>query len=265
MKPTGSTTRPESEYPPLPECPACGGAGFFRADVEPGHSQFGKLIQCNHPSHSQERIKRLAHISGLHQQDTRRRLDDIKPNGENKEMLAVARQMIDNPLGWLYLHGGPGNAKSEVLIAIVNEINASDRGPAIYVKFSQLVNWMRDAFGERNYRQKQMSQGVGPDTWQQLGYIDRFERIKKIKVLAIDELDKARLTEFAQEFQFDFLDERYRQAIHGETATIFAGQTPPDELPDPLSSRVMDGRFLVIYNAAGDARPAMGWSPYKDD
>lgn len=164
-------------------------------------------------------------------------------------MIEAAKRVINDPKGWLYIYGGPGNAKSEILIAIVNEINAADKGPAMYVKFAQLVNWMRDAFG--------------PDSWQHLGYIDRFERIKAIKVLAIDEVDKIRMTEFSTEFQFDFLDERYRQAIHGETVTIFAGQTSPLELPDPLSSRIQDGRFEVVYNEAGDARPDMTWLPYK--
>lgn len=67
------------------------------------------------------------------------------------------------------------------------------------------------------------------------------------------------MTEFATEFQFDVLDERYRSAIDGETMTIFASNTPPIELPAPIRSRVMDGRFQVVHNPGGDARPQMKW------
>jgi DNA replication protein DnaC len=165
--------------------------------------------------------------------------------------------MIEAPYGWLYLYGGPGNAKSEVLMAIVNELNLAGRGPALYLKFSYLLNRMRAAFAEQDYHHAQARAGLSPEQWQNLGYLERFERLKAVPVLAIDELDKVRLTEFGLEFTFDFLDERYRQAIHGQTVTLFAGQTCPDDLPAPLSSRIYDGRFQVIHNPAGDARPAM--------
>jgi hypothetical protein len=70
--------------------------------------------------------------------------------------------------------------------------------------------------------------------------------------LAIDEIDQARMTEFAEEFRFDFFDERYRQAVNGVTVTLFASQTDTDQLPDPLRSRF--SQFPVVHNAAGDAR-----------
>lgn len=225
--------------------------------MPPGHPKFGKIVPCDNPCHADERVRRLAVVSGLHPADLKRRLVDIYPMPGNKTMLDAARQMIDDPCGWLYIHGGPGNAKSEILIAMVNEINAAGKGPAMYVKFTGLVNYIREAFAERSYRQKQLERGVGAGGWDNLGYLDRFNRVKDIKFLAIDELDKARVTEFVEEFRFDFLDERYRQAINGDTVTVFASQTPPGELPKPLASRVMDGRFIVVCNTAGDARPEM--------
>jgi len=75
--------------------------------------------------------------------------------------------------------------------------------------------------------------------------------------LAIDEMDKARTTEFSAEFRFQFLDECYRQAIRGETMIVFAGNMPPDELPLPLFDRIRDGRFRIVENVAGSARPGM--------
>lgn len=241
-----------------PACPDCGGQGFIGYDVQPGHPLFGKVQPCpNEQFHGAERIKRLAGLSGLYPNDLKRRLDDIAPIPGNEAALKAANDFLDNPYGWLYLWGGPGNAKSEILIAIVNEINLSGRGPAVYIKFSALINKMRQAFSEESHRQKRLVKGDKLDDLENLGYLDRFELIKSIKVLAIDELDKVRMTDFAQEFRFDFFDERYRQAGNGETMTIFASQSSPDDMPTPLKSRFRDGRFRVVENKAGDARPDM--------
>lgn len=255
----GMTAKPTNGLTdPRPVCPDCGGQGFVGYDVQPGHRLFGKVQPCpNEQYHGAERVKRLAGLSGLYPGDLKRRLSDIAPMPGNEKALRAANEFLDNPYGWLYLWGGPGNAKSEILIAIVNELNLSGRGPAVYIKFSTLVNKMREAFTEQAHRQKFLATGKGLDDLENLGYIDRFELIKSIKVLAIDELDKVRMTDFAQEFRFDFFDERHRQAIHGETMTVFASQSKPDEMPSPLKSRFNDGRFKVVENKAGDARANM--------
>lgn len=222
-------------------CPECGGPGFFRADVPPGHPQFGKPIRCNNPWHAPERLARLAALSNLAEGDLSVRLSDIQANEHNREILQAARDMITRPEGWLFLWGGPGNAKTEILIAVVNEVNSANKGPAMYCTFSNLVNWITDAFRD----------DAGDS------YIQRFQRVLDIKLLAIDEMDKARSTEFADEFRFHFLDERYRQAIRGETAIVFSGNTNPNTLPLPLYDRVRDGRFRIVHNTAPSARPLM--------
>jgi len=231
------------------DCPACGGMGYFRADVEVGHSQFGKLLPCDHPAHHAVRLAALVKVSGLAEIDADRRLSDIKRIAGNEAMLDAAQALLDNPYGWLWIHGGPGNAKTEVLIAIVNESTMSGRGPSVYAKFSTIVDYMRDAFAEKNQRAK--------DPGTNLGYIDRFEKLKAVKILAIDEMDKARATPFMQDFRFDFLDERYRQGVAGQTVTLFASNLNPATMPDPIWDRVRDGRFKVIHNQASSARPNM--------
>lgn len=215
--------------------------GFFKRDLPPGDRLFGKLIPCDNPFHTAERLDRAAQVSNLHAGDLARRLADINPDPGNVAMLIAARQMITRPSGWLYIWGGPGNAKSEVLIAIVNEVNEAGRGPAMYVTYSHLVNWVREA--------------NKPDATE--SYIQRFDRLKALRLLAVDEMDKARDTEFSQEFRFEFLDERYRQAILGESAMVFAGNTDPALLPSPLYDRVSDGRFTIVENTAPSARPNM--------
>lgn len=213
------------------------------------HPQFGKPVPCPHSVHEPERAKKLAKVSGLSEKDLARRLSDIKVNNQNQEMLEAARAMIDKPYGWLYLWGGRGNAKTEALIAIVNELNKKGYTPVLYTKFAKIVDYMRDAYGERKKRE------TDPDA--DLGYIARFEQLKAVKVLAIDEMEKAKDTEFVEMFRFDFLDDRYRQAVHGETVTIFAGNNNPEQFDIVLYDRISDGRFRIVHNTAGSARKAM--------
>jgi DNA replication protein DnaC len=231
-------------------CPMCNGAGFFRLDVPVGHPQFGKPQRCDHPSHNGERVERVAKMSGLDKADMKKRLKDIKLNPGNRDMLEAAQEIIAGEYGLLFIWGGPGNAKSEALISIANELRL--RGKAtLYTKLSRVIEYMREAYSELKQRES-----FGPEAGN-LGYIDRFERLKKIQVLAIDEMDKIRSTPFAEEFCFDFLDERYNSALRGESVTVFASNTDPAEFPPAIYDRLRDGRFKIVHNTAASARPRM--------
>lgn len=256
------TPEPASESKAqLPEpCPQCKGAGFFRLDAPAGSRDFGRLIPCDHPSHTSSRLSRLAGLSNLLPVELGKRLRDIRPNGKNREVLDAAKEMIREPRGWwLYLYGKAGNAKSDVLLAVTNETNAAGKGPALYVEFTRLLNWITEANSEKDYRSKFLAGGHGQEGGmpESMGYIARLDRITSFPVIAIDEFDKARMTDFREEFLFEFLSARWRQAVAGETATLFASQTAPIDWPDPIRSRIEDGRFKVVHNLAGDARWAM--------
>lgn len=214
----------------------------MKRDLDYDHPDFGKLIKCEHPFHDDVRTERVKSVSDLGPGEVEKRLSDIAESPANAAMLMAAREMVTNPYGWLYVWGGPGNAKTDALQAIVNELNFSGKGPAVYTTFSQVLEYMRQGFGDK----------ADYDYWQ------RFQRLKLVKVLAIDEMDKARRTEFAEEFRFNFLDDRYRSAIREETVTIFAGNTDPAKLEvDAIYDRIRDGRFKVVENQAASARPEM--------
>jgi DNA replication protein DnaC len=217
---------------------------FLRYNVPPGHPKFGKIFRCEGDVHQPDYLRRLAELSGLTIDDMSSTLDKIKDVPGNKKMMEMAYNLKanPNPSGWYWLWGGPGNAKSEMLIALVNEFNRSNRGPAVYTKMTTIIDYMRQAFRD------------GAD---QTSYRQRFDRLRAIRVLAIDEMDKARDTPFVDEFRFDFLDERYRSAINGQTLTLFASNLNPVELPETIADRARDGRFQIIHNEAKSSRPEM--------
>jgi len=238
-------------------CPVCKGAGVIAKPVEFGDPEWGKrgnIEPCPHPCHVPERAAKLAHISGLNEADLDIRLSDISLSRGNAGMINAAREFIAGGTAaqWLYIWGGYGNAKSVCLMAVVNEINASGRGPAIYVKMTDLVEHMRAAARAS----KDLANGVEAG----MAYIHRFNTYKQTPVLALDELTRVRDTALAEDFVFNFLDERYRGALRRQTSTIFASNTNPAALDGALFDRMRDSRFQIVENTAPSSRPTMHFS-----
>lgn len=238
-----STLTAEESEPLCPECQTVIGAGWFRGDYPVGHPKFGKLIKCSNPFHHAEIEKRVQKISQMGPEDIKRRLEDIAVNDKNRAMILAARDIIAQGYGWLYIHGGPGNAKSEVLKAIVNAFNYAGRGPAVYTSLGSILDYMRLTMSNKN----------------NLEYYNELERLKGIKVLAIDEMDKPKETDWMQDFRFHFLDARYISAVNELSVTVFAGQTDPKTFGDVLYDRIRDGRFEIVHNLAPSARAQMKW------
>jgi hypothetical protein len=227
----------------------------MRLDVPIDDPRFGRPVRCPDQRHRVQQLNRLSSLSQMHPRDLELRLSHIKAVAGNQAMLDACRRMLHYPWGWLYIWGGPGSAKSMALKAMCNHLALKGYHPVVYIKFSRLVDIMRDAYAERQARERQLADGVLPGQWVNMGYLERFDRLRQIRVLAIEEFDKERLTAFAERFRFDFLDERYEQALRGDSITLFAGNSSPAGLPSPLRSRIEDGRFRVAKNSAGDARP----------
>lgn len=242
-------------------CPDCGGMGYVAYDAPIGHPQFGKLTKCLNPAHQDTRLDdKLSRLSDLRPEDLDLRLADIAEMPGNEAMLTACRRMLETPRGWLYLWGAPGNAKSIALRAMCNELAVMGFYPVVYIKFSRLVEIVRQAQAAQYARREHLKKYGNLDEWDN-GYEDTKNRLLKIKVLAIEEFDKARVTEFAQEFRFEFLDERYEQGIRGETITLFASNAHPSEFTEPaLVSRFTSGKFIIAQNTAGDARPSERWT-----
>lgn len=250
----------DTETKSPPPCPECGGQGYIGYDVPPGHPRFGKVTRCQNPVHTDNRqAAKLSSLSQMHPDDLDLRLSAIDTVPGNEAMLAACQTMLNNPRGWLYLWGGPGNAKSIALRAMCNELAGLGFYPVVYIKFSRLVEIVRRAQAAQYAKREHLKKNGNLDEWDN-DYIDTLNRLLKIKVLAIEEFDKARLTEFAQEFRFEFLDERYEQGVRGETITMFASNSHPSEFTDSaLVSRFTSGKFIIVENKAGDVRQSEQW------
>jgi len=205
------------------------------------------MVPCPDPTgvHRAARVARLAQISGLLPEELALTLDDVAANGVGTAgMVSVARQFVADPRGILTLWGGYGNGKTLILQAIVNEFRTRHNIVGTYVRLYDLIEYIKAGFSDRATEDART----------------RYQRLKELPILAIDECDGPRLTEYAEEFRRAFFDDRYRLATAGHAHTILALNCDPATLPGDLYDRLRDGRFTIHHNTDPSMRPAMNWS-----
>lgn len=141
--------------------------------------------------------------------------------------------------GFLTLHGGFGNGKSTVLRAIVNDC-IEHHVDVRYITMTEVMVYAREAFDS-----------------EQRGDSDygRIARLAATQVLVIDELDKARITEYAREVQTHLFDVRYRNSHLLGTVVAWNGSFEALDLPW-VQSRL--SQFPVVFNNDSDMRPLLG-------
>lgn len=233
----------EGEEAITPDCEICRDLGWVKLDVGPEHPQFGKFVpcQCRKEEIARRRMERLAHISGLMEEELALTLDDVKETGaDTAKMERAAREFLEEPYGFLTIYGGVGNGKTLILQALVNELREGRGLEGAYITFKDLIDFMRAGFDDDTFTER-----------------DRYEYLRDVPVLAIDEIDKARMTAYSDEFRSAFLDYRYRLGWNRKAATIMAMNCAPEDLPPHIYDRLRDGRFTVIENRDRSMRPAM--------
>lgn len=185
---------------------------------------------CCESCQSRRLQESLSAQSGLLQSELRVTLDQVRVNGPDTAlMLDMAREFCRSPWGMWTLWGYYGNAKTLILQAVVNHFRRNGQRAA-YVRFKDLLDYIRA--------------GNAPDAHD--NDRDRYRRLLAVKYLAIDECDKARLTEYASEFRSAFLDDRWRYGVESgpeQRHTLLAMNDDPAELPGHIYDRLRDGRF----------------------
>lgn len=141
---------------------------------------------------------------------------------------------IAAPRGWITLAGGYGVGKTMLIYACLNHL--ADRGIyGRYVMMPELLNELRDA--------------VGSDL-----YGERLRRLIQAPILAIDELDKMRDSDFVDDVLHAIFLARYRDRDRCGTIIGYNldGQA---RIPPFLASRIRDGRFQLVEMGTTDLRP----------
>ena len=162
--------------------------------------------------------------------------------GQDAALEAAKRALseLPYPKTWVMLHGAFGSGKTHILASMVNAcVNAGVW--ARYATASQMLQSLRSTYDPMTKRR----------------YDDVSDEWTSVPALALDELDRVSLTDWASEHLFATLEARHTAG----RATWLASNASPDDLTDkggPLAaivSRASAG--LVVHLQTPDLRPAM--------
>lgn len=222
----------------LYKCKTCNDVGLVRSGAPWGHPMFGKLVSC--PDCQQARnTERHEDTSGLRPEEYELNWSNLLGiEGNNiKGAIRAVKSTLRDGYGWVYLHGGYGLGKTDLLkIAVARAMKNGMH--AIYIKAEYLLDNLRAGLKNGEYDKLCAM------------YIN-------VPVLAIDEFEKINPTEWGETRLFHILDDRWGRAVsyNPQGVTLIAANVPVDGIREgALRSRLRDERFIVYEVTGSDVR-----------
>lgn len=222
---------------PEPQCPDCHGVGYYKESVPYGHPHFGVLFPCHCKlAEKEERAtNELHHMSNLEAFDdkTFETFDSTIPGVQlaYKRALEYAR----HPRGWLILFGNYGVGKTHLAAAIANTA-LRRHFRVLFSIVPDLLDHLRTTFGPSS----------------EVAYDDRFEMIRDVPLLILDDLGTENTTPWAREKLFQIINHRYNYAL----STVITSNRKPEDIDPRIFSRMSDRTLSeeIILIDASDYR-----------
>lgn len=221
-------------------CSICGGAGYVRLDVPVNHPQFGKAVPCvcKRREIENKRLEELRKTSNLEQLEGMT-FDTFKidENGSPevafslKDALETSREFAESPSGWLLLTGPYGCGKTHLAAAIATDRVKKGR-PVLFVVVPDLLDHLRSTYAPNS----------------PVAYDERFEQVRNVPVLILDDLGTHNATPWAAEKLYQILNYRY----NAELPTVITTNQLLNDMDPRLASRLRDQSLvkrLPIYAA----------------
>ena len=222
-----------------PDCKVCGGLGWVMGDYEITDARFGKINPCPNADIFAIYGDKL----GINKIDMRLTWKSLEKNGNVIDAARRVYDALERGYGMVYLWGAAGTGKTRILKTAIAEWLRITRRSAAYTAMSDVIDYLRASFDTANASEQAAA---------------RMDFYSTTPLLAIDEVDKMRGTEYANEKRFTLFDRRYELAAREQGVTLMASNSDPhDFLDDYLLSRIYDGRNIVIQMTGADARPAL--------
>lgn len=248
--PTTSNTEPSRQQANDrigdPNCPICGGIGYYRLDLPVGHPDFGKLQACDCRRHdlNQRALGRLYALSNLSEL-RHLTFESFEPRGrvglgarqaDSLERAFNQAQHYARTLeGWLVLQGGYGCGKTHLAAAIAN-FAVSLGVPTLFLTVPDLLDALRFTYDD-------------PEA----SFEGRFEQIRNVNLLVLDDFGTQNATAWAQEKLFQIINYRYINQL----STVVTTNLPLDQIEGRIRSRLEDPELvsLVRIQATDYRRP----------
>ena len=217
-----------------PNCPICGGVGFVRRDLPIEHPDFGKveICQCRQSQVSQavrQRLFRLSNLDAL----SNLTFETFKSRGRVglsplqadtlESAFSHARQFAGSLKGWLLMLGSYGCGKTHLAAAIAN-FAVSMSIPTLFLTVPDLLDWLRFSYESS-----------------ETSFEERFEEIRTIGLLVLDDFGTQNATPWAQEKLFQIFNYRY---INRLPLVVTSNQTL-DDIEDRIRSRLKDPELVT--------------------
>jgi DNA replication protein DnaC len=227
-----------------PDCPICGGIGYLRKDVPLGDPEFGRITPCvcmqgYLQAQTSERLYRFSNLDRLKHMT----FETFSPRGRValspiaqkslEQAYNLAHSFAQTRSGWLLLEGGFGCGKTHLAAAIAN-FSAGHGIPTMFLTAPDLLDWLRASFEGTDDR-----------------FSQRFEEIRQVPLLILDDFGTQNATPWAQEKLFQLLDYRYVNA----NPTVITTNLRLEEIEGRIRSRLSDTeRVNRVHILAPDYR-----------
>ena len=218
-----------STYRGDPNCPICGGIGFVRRDLTVDHPDFGKvdICSCRASEVAQSAYQRVYRVSNLgafkHMTFESFKIQGRMGLGDEQATslqvaLNQAQTFARSLKGWLILLGGYGCGKTHLAAAVANYV--VDMGvPTVFLTVPDLLDWLRYSYGATDEN-----------------FETRFEEIRNVGLLVLDDLGSQNGTAWAQEKLYQILNHRYVNHL----PLVVTSNQALEEIEGRIQSRLRD-------------------------
>jgi DNA replication protein DnaC len=213
-----------------PACPICKDAGFLRLNVPITDPRFGQLIPCECRLREQELRKHeeLLKISNLGQFE-HKTFEEFDP-GINRDVAnarTIAMRYSADPHGfgkpWLFFMGRCGTGKTHLAAAIANYYITHQGGRALFTIVPDLLDHLRATFN--------------PAATDGVTYDQRFQDVRDVPLLILDDLGTENATPWAKEKLFQIFNHRYNERL----STVVTTNHDFSQIDERIVSRLLDG------------------------
>lgn len=222
-------------------CMVCKGYGFVEYYCEhTSDPRFGKAIPCPQCQGGEAgfRARQLERVSRVPERFRSAHTEDFPQHTLREYMEEALHRRL-----FITVWGAAGVGKTHMLTSVIND-SVAEGQTAVYVKWSELLDHLRSAFNNN------VSAEVD----------EYWKTLKDSDVLAIDEVDKARTTDYAYEKLFELVDHRYGKmtglTLFATNKRFQAGDALAGDSPGPLESRLRERGNVIIPMGNVDRRPS---------
>jgi DNA replication protein DnaC len=223
------------QMPGDPNCPICGGIGWLRQDLPIDHPDFGKIVPCSCRAEevtqsARSRLYRMSSLDAL--KDLR--FDNFEKRGRVglgqlqadslENAYNQAKTFAENREGWLLMMGRYGCGKTHLAAAIANAAIEANIA-TLFLTVPDLLDWLRYAY-------------AGSD----MSFEDRFEEIREIPLLILDDFGTQNATAWAQEKIFQIINHRYINQL----PTVVTSNMLIDDFEGRVRSRIQDPNLVTV-------------------